>query len=138
MALTAAETTLLYELLGIPECDDGQLVNPLASMIGTFSETFDWTAVKTDLETRLAAMAADGTGREARVQVLLSTYSDVANDPMQVNRSATGAAGRLVDRPAQVGRLREAVGTILGIAVPSGGFIAEMRQRAGYGSRVIR
>jgi hypothetical protein len=138
MALTAAETTLLYELLGIPECDDGLWVPVLASMSGAFAETFDWASIKDDLETRLAAMAADGTGREARIQTHLSTYSGIAQDPMEVTQSASGAAGRLVDRPAQVERLRDAVGTILGISVPSGGFIEEMRRRTGGGPRIVR
>jgi hypothetical protein len=129
MALSAAETTLLYELFGIPEANDGYLVSQLTSLMGAFAETFDWTAVKSALDARLATMAADGTGREARVQAHLASYSSIAQDPMSINRGATGAEGLLVDRPREVEYLRDACATIIGFAVPSGGFVREMFKR---------
>lgn len=138
MSLTSGETTLLYELLGIPECDEGLWVPQMASLTGPFSETFEWASIKTDLESRLSTMAGDSTGREARVQTLLATYTTISQDPMVVSQSASGARGALVDRPRQVQQLRDAVATIIGIAVPSGGFIAEMRLRSGGGTRVTR
>ena len=125
MPLTAAQTTQIFEILGIPESGSGDVFASLATLFGPAHETYDMAGVVTRVNARLAALS--GT-QLARVSELLDRHTTIsATSPLSVAQSSAGK-GTLVHHPAEREAIRHALGNILGIAVPAGGFMAEARR----------
>jgi hypothetical protein len=135
MALTAAQITQVYEILGVPQDGTGEIFGAVASIFGPEFETYDLSAVVAKINAKLSALTAE---QIARVTTLLDRHTTIGNSsPLQVNAASGGARGTLADHPAEREAIRSALGNILGIAVPSGGFVAEAK-RIGTTGRVVR
>jgi hypothetical protein len=85
------------------------------------------------IDTILAGMSA---AQEARIGALIDEFTGIATSPMVVKASSGGAQGTLVDRGEQRENIRQAVANNLGIAVPKGGFLSEVR--ATYGASLAQ
>jgi hypothetical protein len=134
MALTAAQVTQVFEVAGVPQDGVGAVFASVATLFGAEFESYDMSAVVARITAKLSALTAS---QEARVTNLLDRYTAIsATSPLQVRGSAA-ARGTLADYPAEREAIRVALGNVLGIAVPSGGFMAEA-QRMARGTRVER
>lgn len=135
MALTAAQTTQVFEILGIPEDGTGEVFASVATLFGSEFESYDMSAIVDRIGDKLDALTAS---QEARVTELLARHTAIsATSPLQVRGSAK-ATGTLADHPAEREALRVALGNVLGLAVPSGGFMAEAQRLARGGGKVER
>ncbi|MCZ7646925.1 MAG: hypothetical protein M5U26_16825 [Planctomycetota bacterium] len=135
MALTAEQTTQIFEMLGIPEGGNGAVLSSVATLFGPAYESYEMSGFVDLVNARLAGLSAS---QEARVGELLARWSAIgATSPLTV--AAEGAArGTLADHPAERAHLRLALANVIGIAVSSGGFAREAWTAGGGGARVAR
>jgi hypothetical protein len=134
VALTAAQVTQVFEVVGVPQDGVGEVFASVATLFGAEFESYDMSAVVARITAKLSALTAS---QESRVTNLLDRYTTIsATSPLQVRGSAK-TSGTLADHPAEREAIRAALGNVLGIAVPSGGFMAEA-QRMARGTRVER
>ncbi|HYG77795.1 MAG TPA: hypothetical protein VEK08_22505 [Planctomycetota bacterium] len=136
MPLTAAQSTQIFEILGIPQAGSGAVVGSVATLFGPQFETYDMLGIVTQINSRIVALSAE---QITRITALLDRYSTItASSPLQIQASSGGARGVLADHPAEREAIRAALGNVLGVAVPSGGFVAEAQRQARGGGTVIR
>ena len=122
MALTAAQTTQIYEIFGVPQNGSGAVVSAVATIFGPVCESLDMSGLITRIDAKLSALT---TEQIARVTALLLRWDAITStSPLRVTQSAA-TRGIAVDHPAERASIRAALGNIIGIAVPSGGFVAE-------------
>jgi len=134
MSLTAAQITQVYEILGVPQDGTGEIFGAVATLFGPEYETYDMSAIVSKIDAKLAALTSE---QIARVTTLLDRHTTIGNSStLQVSAAAGGAKGTLADYPAEREMIRSALGNILGVAVPSGGFVAEAKRA--QGGRVVR
>jgi hypothetical protein len=123
MALSDANKVLLYEVFGVPMAGEGYEAQHITSLYGPFSETYDFSTIVTDLDTRLAAMTS---AQEDRIEALLSEASTIkTHSVVRVDRDPSGAQGRIVDHEREQEKIRRALGTVIGFYVPRGGYMME-------------
>lgn len=136
MALTAAQTTQVFKIYGIPQSGSGTLVYRMADNLSVpLMQPFSFTAVVDALNAALAALTAS---QEAEVVALLTAWSDIGDyDELRVSQDG-GTAGRIVDRDVRRQNIRDTLANILGVAMPRGGFSTEARRLAGGGHSLIR
>ena len=136
MSLTASQITQVYEILGIPQDGSGEVFASLATLFGPAFESYDMSAIVTKIDAKLSSLT---TEQIDRVTALLDRHSAIGNSsPLQVSASSGGARGTLADHPAERETIRNALGNILGIAVPSGGFMVEAKRMAQGGGKIGR
>ena len=136
MSLTTAQITQVYEILGVPQDGAGEVFGSVATLFGPAYETYDMSAIVSKINTKLAGLTSE---QIARVTTLLDRHTTIGNSsPLQVSAAAGGAKGTLADYPAERETIRSALGNILGIAVPSGGFVAEAKRAAQGSGRIAR
>lgn len=134
MALTNEQTTQVFKIFGLPQNGVAYVAFRLVSLTGPAAETFDFTAAVNGLGARLAALNAE---QEAEVAALLSEWSALEADYSELRVYADGgSAGRLVDHPVRAEKLRATLSNLIGFAVPSGGFVAEVHRL--NGGRIVR
>lgn len=135
MPLTAAQTTHIFEILGVPQSGAGEVFASVATLFGAEYESYDMSSVVTKIGATLAALSAE---QIARVTTLLDRHTAItSSSPVEVRESAE-AKGTLANHPAEREYIRSALGNILGLAVPSGGFMAEAMRLARGGGIVER
>ena len=135
MSLTAAQITQVYEILGVPQDGTGEVFGSVATLFGPAFESYDLASIVTRVDAKLAGLSAS---QETRVTALLARHAAIsASSPLKL-KAASGAQGTLVDHPAEREAIRVALGNILGIAVPSGGFVAEALRAARGGGTLGR
>jgi len=135
MALTAAQITQVFEILGVPQSGSGEVFGSVATLFGAEFESYDMAGVVSRIGARLAALSAE---QIARVTTLLDRHTSItASSPLQVSE-AGGARGVLANHPAERAQIREAIVNIVGLAVPSGGFAAEAQRIGREGCKVTR
>lgn len=129
MALTAAQITQVYEILGVPQDGVGEVFGSVATLFGPAFESYDMSAIVTKIDAKLAGL----TSRQvARTATLLERHTAIgSSSPLQVSGARGGARGTLADHPAERDAIRSTLGNILGIAAPSGGFMAEAKRAQG-------
>lgn len=136
MALSAAQKTQVFEIFGIPETGSGTSYPELMGEFGASGDTYDMSRVLSQVTSILNALSAS---QEARVAALLTRHAAItSSSPLQVHGAAGGARGVLVDHPGEREAIRAAIGTIVGVAVPMGGFVAEAGRKARGAGRVGR
>lgn len=92
-------------------------------------------AIVARIDAKLAALTAS---QLARVTELLDRHTAIsATSPLQVHESS-GGRGTIVHHPAEREAVRTTLGNVLGIAVPSGGFMAEARRMSAGGGTMER
>ncbi len=129
MALSAAQTSQLYEVFGLPQGGLGYDAAQVANLWGPAGEAYDFTAHVTALTTKLAALSAS---QETRVTTALTRWDVITSyDPLKIHRSTTGGEGTIVDYPAEREAIRQTIGNVIGYYVPRGGFVAEIQRAAG-------
>ncbi|HYF49514.1 MAG TPA: hypothetical protein VEJ63_08915 [Planctomycetota bacterium] len=135
MPLSATQTTQVFEILGVPQDGSGDVFASVATLFGAEYETYDMAAIVSRINTKLAALTAT---QITRVTELLDRFTSItATSPLQVEASSAGQ-GVIVDHPKERDAIRVALGNVLGIAVPSGGFMAEARRLASGSGSVER
>ena len=70
------------------------------------------------------------------MQSLISRFMEIEVSPSKVTSSAAGTGGRLADHDVERENIRQALSNIIGLAVPEGGFIAEIQRT--YGKSLAR
>ncbi len=135
MPLTAAQTTPIFEILGIPQSGSGDVFGSVATLFGPEFESYDMSAIVSRITAKLAALSAE---QITRVTAVLDRHTAItATSPLKMH-SSSGASGVIADHPAERDMIRTALGNILGIAVPAGGFMAEAQRGVGGGGIVER
>lgn len=140
--LSGDEKVVLREIYGIPNGDAlaftsfTHILPTLAKIweptytIGNFAQA--WAVV----ETRLEALSSFEINR---VRVHLTEWDDIGPTTVtRITKSQNGDEGLITDANQERENIREAVGNIIGLVVPQGGFYAEMKRRLAYttGSRM--
>jgi hypothetical protein len=136
MSLTAAQISQVYEILGVPQGGAGEIVGSIATLFGPAVDAYDMSAIVTRIDAKISALSAEQIDR---VTALLSRHAAIgSSSPLQVSASSGGARGTLADHPAERETIRTALGNLLGVAVPSGGFIAEAKRAAQGAGKICR
>ena len=138
MALTAAQTAQLYQIMGVPQGGTARTVMRIATLYGPSGEVFDFAAVVTMLTTQLTEVATNSS-REARVTTLLTAWEDITSySNLRVDGAGTNR-GRLVHHERARETIRQELANLIGFYVPRGGFQREMRDACDEGGcRVVR
>ena len=85
MALTSAQITQVYEILGVPQNGVGQVVGAIATPFGPVCDSCDFGALITKIDARLAALT---TTQIARVGNLLTRWDAIGStSPLRVSGS---------------------------------------------------
>jgi hypothetical protein len=125
MALSATQITQIFALLGIPEDGNPQIVHGLISLFGPAFEGYDCASIVTYLNAKLAAVSET---QQAEIEILLTRLSTLTTHKIvKVKKSGT-VEGDLSDYEKERQKIRDGVGNILGFAVPTGGFMAEVKR----------
>jgi len=136
MALSAAQVTQVFEILGVPQAGSGDVIGSVATLFGAEFESYDMSGLVSRITAKLAALTAE---QIARATTLLDRHTAItASSPLQVQATSGGSRGILADHPAEREAIRSALGNVIGIAVPAGGFVAEVKRAARGGGRVGR
>jgi len=126
-AFTEDEVAQIFEIFGVPQGGRGVIVTALShlppSLAAEWEATWtagDFTAVVTQIQ---AAIQAAAEPQRVRVRLLLTRWSELCSAPtLQVRGEVELHAAREMDR------VRERLGNLLGVAVPTGGFLSEARR----------
>lgn len=122
MALSAAQTTQLFEIFGVPQNGSGAVVSAVATIFGPVFESLDMSSLVTRINAKLIALSAE---QIARVTTLLLRWDAVTStSPLRVTQ-ASNTRGIAADHPAERVAIRAALSNIIGVSVPAGGFAAE-------------
>jgi len=141
MPLSAARrVTLIGEILGLPLDANGTIVTALThfpfSNVQVWEPAFNhgtYTNLIAAIDAKLLAMTAEA---QAAIESLVDEFLPIHTSPLKVDGSVDGSKGRLIDHEAQRENIRQSCANILGIAVPRGGFLAEVR--ATYGASLAQ
>ncbi|HLX60169.1 MAG TPA: hypothetical protein VKX17_02690 [Planctomycetota bacterium] len=127
MALTSAQITQVYEIFGVPQNGNAQVVSAIASIFGPVCDSCDFSALITRIDAQLAALTSTQIDR---VTALLTRWDAItSSSPLRVQRSGQGR-GVFADHPAERAAIRAELSNLVGVSVPAGGFAAEVA-RAG-------
>lgn len=122
MPLSNAQITQVFEIFGVPQSGSGDVASQVASVFGPVSNAFDFAAIATKLNDRLAALSDTQTARSG---TLLARWDALtSSSPLRITQSAK-ANGVFADHPAERAAIRTALTNVIGFAAPSGGFAAE-------------
>ncbi|HEY3323178.1 MAG TPA: hypothetical protein VGP72_22180 [Planctomycetota bacterium] len=128
MALSAGQVTQVFEILGVPQDGDAEFFSALAEHDGPAYDGVNLSVLVGKINAKLTALTAE---QIVRVSALLSRHTAItSSSPMQLS-AAGSARGKLADYPAEREAIRTALGNILGVAVPSGGLMAEAQRKRG-------
>lgn len=106
MALTAAEKRSLYDMLAVPVSDSGVETDGYEYIDRIYPIDNDWAEIKTWVDARIAALAADD---ETRVKALVVQWDVVADSVVTINGAVGAVQGVQYDPAAKRQRLREQV-----------------------------
>ncbi len=123
MSLSAAQITQVYEIFAVPQNGSGAIVSAIATPFGPVMDVCDATAIVTQIDAKLAALTDT---QITRVSTLLTRW-DLITSTSPLSVSPTNAKhGTAADHPAERAAIRTALSNLVGVAVPSGGFVAEV------------
>lgn len=133
MAISAADRTTIFQIMGVPEKDAPNVVWAQLGFFGPAADSFDIAAVKDMLDAAITGVSAE---QETAAEAQVTRWNTITSyDPARITRAGT-TAGVIVDRDQERRNIRNALGTILGFAVPKNGFMAEARRQ--NDRRIIR
>ncbi len=136
MPLNTAQIAQIYEILGVPQHSSGSVLVGITGSFGPVIETYDLNPVIDRIDACIATLQLDQANR---ILALLARHAVVSTtNPLQLTAASGGARGTIVDYPAEREAIRGALGNLLGIAVPTGGFVAEAQRRVRGGGTVTR
>lgn len=129
MALTATQTTQIFEIYGLPQGGAAAVVHGATSLWGPYFESYDVSTLVTKLNASITALTST---QESEVTALLTAYFTTIGDSSQLKVYADGTtSGTLVDRPAELSYYRNKLSNILGFyMVP---ISTEISRRRGMG-----
>jgi len=140
MALSATERIQFFQIVGLPAEASGLVITSLVHV--PFSNTQSWEPTynvgdMSDLIDAIDAKLTAATAEQVtRMQSLISRFMEIEVSPTKVTSSAAGTGGRLADHDVERENIRQALSNIIGLAVPEGGFIAEIQRT--YGKSLAR
>src|SRR6185295_8488421 len=122
MALSAAQITQVYEILGVPQSGSAEIVGAMATPFGPVCDSCDLSALVTRIDARLAALS---TTQIARVSSLLTRWDAItSSSPLQVSGPGH-SGGTVADHPQERANIRREIINLVGVFVPNGGFANE-------------
>ncbi len=134
MAIDATKTTKIFQILGIPEGGLGYESQHLATIFGPSGESYDFAAIVSALNVKIAAAALSAT-ITVQIEALLTRYDAISpTSVIQIHKSSTGAEGNIVDHPKERRLIKKELINLLG-------FFQEMSfydQLMGDRARVVR
>lgn len=135
MALTAAQTTQVFKVFGIPQSGIGYSALDPSAPYASVVTSYNYSAAKDRLNTILAALSAS---QEAEVGALLTEWAAITDySELRVNADG-GSAGRLMDHDTRREKVRSALANVLGFAAPGGGFAARVAAPGLAGGDLVR
>ena len=133
MALDSNDTERVYDLFGLSAQAGQYYVYAVVSQFGAFVETYSYSTIKTELDTRLAAISAEA---ETHIEAAVDRYEAITPwGNKKIHTTADGAQGRIVDDVDEVEKIRQYVARKNGFRVPKGGWLTE---KPDVGGRMIR
>jgi len=138
MAFSATNKAKIYAIFQLPKDTEAALIlTTLAHAPITAISTYFPTFTTQDITTARTRIDAILTGCSAEDQVLveaqIANYDGIATSPMIISRSDNGASGTIIDHKQERELIRQYIGNLLGISVPEGGWLGELR-RMGFGA----
>ena len=129
---TAAETTKVFKIYGIPQNATGFVVGRIISLYGPGGNVYDFSAIANQLNTQLGAVSAT---QYAECQTLIQEWDNITDySELTVDEDNT-SKGQLVNHDRRRDRVRMTLSNIIGFFVPKGGFFTDA---SGVGPRILR
>lgn len=135
MAFTATQKAQIYEILAVPLSGNSVTVTSLVhqpySNVAVWFPTWNrgnYDGLRAAID---EAIASASTETQALVATILTRWVELGTSPLRVDTGDDGAAGRLVDYEAEREIIRRRLANHLGIAVPEGGYLAEIQRTFG-------
>lgn len=138
MAFSATNIAKIYAIFQMPKDTEAALIlTTLAhapiTAISQYFPTFtlqDLTTARQRIDNILATCSAED---QALVEIQIADYDDIATSPMKVSEADNGVKGTIVDHKQQRENIRQYIGNLLGISIPEGGWLGELK-RMGFGA----
>ena len=136
MALSTTEQSTLFQIMSLPENGACLIVTALVHWPYSSTQTWNPNYNTGDMSNMVAAirnlMTTCSAGQETALKARIVDWNTVGPcNPLKVEAVAGGPSGCLVDNDKLRQNIRVEVGNVLGVAVPPGGFLAEVQ--ATYG-----
>jgi len=128
MSLTATQIAQIFKAFGVPQAGAGFAVAEFSTLFGPFAETYDYSALVTALNARIAALNAE---QETQAAALLAEWETITDYSELAVDQAAGAGGTLSNHARRRDRIRDTLANLLGFYCPPGGFVASVRPRGG-------
>lgn len=121
MGLTAAQTSKVHQIFGLPEIGTGFVGYQVVTIYGPFGEEYDFTALTTELAARCSALGSEPV---TRAGVVIAEWDVIGStNPLTISKASGGSEGEIVNYPKQRENIRQELAKILGFVVPVGGFL---------------
>ena len=122
MALSTDQIAQYYEILGVPQQGAASNAPIVASFFGPFYEAYDFSALVTAIDARLAALS---TAQCTRVGTHLTRWDTIGGtSQLSISKGTSGAEGTLVNYPAERIEIRRALAKIIGFKCPENGWLS--------------
>jgi hypothetical protein len=137
MAFSTTNVAKLYAIFQLPKDTEAALIlTTLAhapiTQISQYFPTYtlqDITTARTRITDILATCSAED---QVLVEAQITNYDTIATSPMTISRSDNGATGTIIDHAQERELIRQYIGNLLGISIPEGGWLGELK-RMGFG-----
>lgn len=135
--LSTTEIFKCFKIFRLPIAGSATVPFRVVSLYGPTQEAYSFTQLVTSLTTILNATTDD---QNTAIRALIATWDNETLDSnITFVDSDAGTNGRLYNADALREQIRQALADIIGFAVPSGGFMAEVSRATPYrGPRLIR
>lgn len=135
MALSSAEVAKVFKIFGIPQ--SGKAVIARENVAPRYPGTieYDVSSLVAKLNECLAALNAD---QVTEVKAQLTTWDSITDSSPLKIREDINSKGTIVDHKAQRQLIKETIANLIGFAIPSDGFFAEVKAKFGMGGRILR
>src|SRR6185312_12956041 len=120
---TPQETTLIFQIFGIPQNGSAFVVSRIISLYGPGGNIYDFTAIVTQLNSLLGNIQA--ATQYPNVQACLVEWAAITDwSEIQVD-SDNNSRGKLVDHARRRRLVRKTLANIIGFYVPEDGFFTD-------------
>ena len=110
MALTTLQIAKIFQIMGIPQVGSGVISFSIVSLSGPTFESYDFSAVVTELNLKITALTAD---QETLVGDLITEWDVITPfNPLTVDQDG-GSIGTLVNFPRERDKIRRLLGDLL-------------------------
>lgn len=127
MALSADQIAQYYMLIGVPQGGVADYSPVVASFFGPYYEAYNFSALITVIDARLAALSA---AQCTIITTLLTRASDIGwTSRLIINKGTSGAEGQIVNDPDEIKEIRKTLAKMIGFKCPEDGWLMSGENR---------